>query len=420
MDNRNKLITFLFSFSIMNAQGGNYIKNIEWNVEIMPFSKFTNFITEENSLNPNNRIAKLYCAEYALHLRPSLKYENKKIVFSAHPRLKINNYKDLSVYFQELKIEYRINDKAQIMLGRYVKELGSSLFVNPGNPFFIDADRINPKIEIKPMDFLQINYYPSKNFALSFLANLYRGEANIYQYPLFDFKRNYALYFDYYISSGHIGSIFSISENLKTHLGYYGQKTISDAIIIWLEGAIDYRPDRFYAVEGHEHNYLKHDVINGSRNDKYFFSNLFGFSFSLKSGTTFYIEYFHNGKGFNNQDITLQNAIKASTNEYHFDATKILSDRNLGRIINSGMIFPMKNYIFSQITHNELFNKMNCSLRYFYCLDDKGAQLSSLLEWDLSNNLQLFSVGLFNIGNKQTNFKQLVNYQTMIGMAINY
>jgi hypothetical protein len=419
----NKWIILLLYFSISGLSFGqsspySFKYNFSSGIEIMSFDRIINFVEEVKSVNPNNEIAKLRKNELAIYFKPFLNYRCENFLLTTKPRFNVNNYKNISLYFQEFNFEYNINLRFKASIGRIVKEFGTALFINPSNPFFIDAGRVNPKIEIEPMDFIQFNYYCSNDCKIALLTNLYKGEAKIYNSPFFDFRRSYALNIDYYGHSGYLGSILSVSERGKIHLGYYGQKTINDTFLIWIDGALEYKPDRFYIIEGHEYNYLKHDVINGRRNNRIFVSDIIGISYSFTNGPTLYLEYYFNGKGYNKQDIVLQNDIFQTSNEYNFDVTKDLSNRNLGRIINNGMMYDLKNYIFSQLSQNEVFGRLNYSIRYFYSMNDCGNQLSSLIEYDLTNYLQLFSTNLINFGMSKTDFRQLINYQVMFGISV--
>ena len=319
-------------------------------------------------------------------------------------------------YFQELKLKWQINDALYLTGGRYVKQLGTSIFINPSNPFLISTGRINPKLEVRPSDFVELNLSTKKNWDFSLIANVSKGEDPIYDAPFFKFEREYAFQAEFYGGSENAGAIFSLNENGKYHLGLFGQKNINDAVVVWLDGALDYKMNRFYPILGHHTNLLEYEMINGVLNKKLFITGLVGSSYTFSFGPTLYLEYLYNGKGYSKQEFNLYNQLIASSVNYNFDITRNLSDLNLGRAINTGMQYVRRNYIFSQLGQNDLFGKINYNIRYFYSFDDSSSQFSTLLEWNALDNLEVYTVFLSNLGDQQSDFKRLINSQLMIGL----
>ena len=59
-----------------------------------------------------------------------------------------------------------------VLGGRYVKELGPSILYNPSNPFVIETGRLNPKLEIEPMDFVEFNYSMGLSWEATLIGNI--------------------------------------------------------------------------------------------------------------------------------------------------------------------------------------------------------------------------------------------------------
>ncbi len=397
------------------------LESITAEADVLPFVQFTDVVNEVGTLNLNNRIADLNATEGGVFIRPNFKFDKDQFSLRISPRFNTiiseDKKPDLEFYFQSLKGKYLIGDSFYIAGGRYLKQFGTSIFINPSNPFFLDAGRLNPKIEVRPMDFVEFNWSTKKNIDFTLIANLGKGETQtVFDDPFFEFSRKYGVLVEYYGDSYNIGSIVSASEEENYHLGVYAQKNIGEAVVVWMDSAIEHKINRFYPVEGHPTELIDFNMINGDRNDDLFFSGLLGASYTFNAGPTLNLEYYHNSKGYNDDETELYYQVIASAIDFNFDVTRDLSDRNLGRGINTGMPYIRKNYLFSQLGENDVFGKLNYNLRYFYSFDDKGSQVSGILEWNLLDQLEIFSVGLINIGPEKTDFKRVLKNTLMVGL----
>ncbi|XLS29701.1 hypothetical protein ACJD0Z_02510 [Flavobacteriaceae bacterium M23B6Z8] len=407
-----------------------FLKEIRWSVDILAFGRTNDFAEEPGTLNPENRVAELRAYDGGLYVRPELKYTNSKLGIYIKPRLNIDinaangsffaeeNYED-EFFFQELKLRWYLNQSVAITAGRYLKTIGSSVFINPSNPFFIDPGRLNPKFEIRPMDFIEFNYSKS-NWAFSLIANIHEGLSPTFEQPFFEFERRYAILAEYYGSAENIGALFSIDESERIHFGYFGQKNISEAVVAWIDGSLEYKPNRFYPERGHSTGLIGYDMVNGSANEKLFATALIGASYTLKIGPTLQLEYFYNGKGYTDSEFELFQEMIAASVDYNFDVTQLLSDRNLGRGINPGMPYLRRHYLFSQVGQNDLFSQLNFNVRYFYSLEDQSSQVSSLIEWNVMPSLELHTVLLKNFGGRDTDFNRFLDHQYMFGFIYKF
>jgi hypothetical protein len=275
---------------------------------------------------------------------------------------------------------------------------------------------LNPKLEIEPMDFVEINLSTKTDWNFSLLANIGDANKKIFRQPFFTFSRTYAFFTEYYGESENFGAIASIDESHKYHLGAYGHRNVSQSVVAWTDVALDYNINRFYPVAGHHTNLLNYEMVDAGKNKGLFFTGLLGASYTLKSGPTVQVNYLYNGKGYNSHEYDLYNQMISSSAEYNFDITKELASLNLGRALNTGTLYLRHHYIFSNVGDNDVFGQLNYNLRYLYSLDEHGHQVSSLLEWNARDNLEVFSVSLFNFGGRKKDFNKLIDYQIMLGV----
>jgi hypothetical protein len=400
-----------------NEEVSSFFKSISWSVDILSFGRITNFEKDLGTTNPNNRIVELNDIDGGLYLRPDLSYKKEKISFWIKPRFNmevVENESNTEFYFQQAKVKYQINEASYVSGGRYIKSIGTSTFINPSNPFFLETGRLNPKIELRPTDFIEYNF-TRKNLDFTLLANISKGEQLLFNDNLFKFDNQYGVMSEYYGNSITIGGIFTLSKNKRYHLGFYGQKNLNDAMVVWFDGAVNYNPNRFYPVHEHSTGLLGYEMVNGRENEKMFFTGLVGTSYTFKFGPTLNFEYLYNGKGYDSETFNLYDTLIKDASNYNFDITLDLANLNLGRALNTGMPYLRQHYIFTQLGENDLFGKLSYNLRYFYDLTDNSSQFSSLIEWNILDNLEIFSVFLSNMGKEQTSFNQLINSQFMIG-----
>jgi hypothetical protein len=97
-----------------------------------------------------------------------------------------------------------------------------------------------------------------------------------------------------------------------------------------------------------------------------------------------------------------------------------LGQMTLGQTINPGLRFLRKNYAMLQYTQSNIKNKIDLTLRWTQNLDDGSGQFLTLVSYSLGNHLELFSSGMINAGNENTEFVSTLNYQLMFGLKYTY
>lgn len=417
--------------AIKNAQQDSFEHEFKWGIDALPFHRISAFAEEEGSINPRNRVAQLSKLDFGLYLRPAFNYRLRKnrelLSVWIKPRLNLDfpidrglsedeDQFEAAFFFQEFKAKWQISENIFLLGGRYLKETGTSIFINPSNPFLPNPFRLNPKFEQRPMDFVELNFTTQTDWDFSLISNVYQAQNPNYEFPLFDFSRSYALQGEYYGDSENLGAIFSIDENRKYHLGFYGQKNIGEAIVAWVDASLTYNINRFYPVDGHwtDPELLEFDMINGDKNDEVFPVALIGASYTTNLGPTVQLEYLYNGQGFNDEEYDMLNEVIASSAIYNFDITKDLSNINLARAINPGMPYMRRHYVFTQVNQNDVWDQFNYNLRYIFSIEDQSHQASALLEWNVGA-FEFFSVMLFNFGGRDTDLNRLLDSQLMFG-----
>jgi hypothetical protein len=406
-------------------------KPFTWSLQTMGFGRAMGFANQIGTINPENRIAKLNDYDGGIYFRPEFRLKLRTLDFWVKPRVHVDfpqnpyprgqnfwNYRGYSteVFFQELKTRWQINNQFFVQAGRYYKQIGTSIFINPSNPFIVNTSRLNPKIELFPMDFAELSFSSNGSWNYTLIANVGAAQTPVFKEPFLTFERKYGFLVEHYGNSSNEGLILSADEAGRTRLGGYAQKNVSESIVLWTDFSVDYRANRFYPVQGSSTGLLNYEMVNGSENDKIFVSGLIGASYTFKWGPTLQVEYYHNGKGYNQEQFERFSTQITTAQNYNFDVTRDLADLNLGRSINSGLPFNRKNYVFTQFGQNDLFDKLNVNIRNLYSIDDSVNQLSTLIEYNATDNIEIYGLALKSTMPQSVDFTQLVNYQVMIGI----
>jgi len=397
-------------------------KQINYSIDFFSFFRSLDFRDEKGSINLNNEVAQLDYFDYGIYLRPDITFEKNRVKLSIKPRynLELDQYNSKYIlddaYFQELMLNYNLSNKSSVHVGRAFKNIGSSNIVNPSNVFFFESVSLNPKLELRPMDFFEYKYSFSHKWKAQLIANIGKGESNDYDYPFFEFFRKYAIQLDNYGESSQYSFIFALDENKRYDFGFNGQRNMNDALLVWVDGALNYNPNRFYPLLGHSTNLINYEMTNGDRNNILFFSTVAGASYTFEIGPTLSLEYYFNGKGYDQSTSKIYYNMISTSSDYNFDITKQLAILNLGRSINNGLHYLRKNYLLSQFGQNDFLGKINYFFRYAYCFDDNSNQLSSLIEWNINDYLEFHSELLYNIGGINTGFNRLIKNQIMCGI----
>ena len=394
-------------------------------MDVMGFVRESAYDDSTGSINPGNQVAQLNSNDGGIYFRPNIRYKGDHLSFWFDPRLNFdmepqsNSKHNLSrdYFVQSLKARYQVNESMYLMAGRYIKEIGPSVLYNPSNPFVIETGRLNPKLEIHSMDFIEANVVANTEWEATLIANVGRADNEIYREPFFKFEETYGLLVDYYGMSENYSFLVSSNDRDQYHLTLFGQKTVSDAVLMWAELALDRNINRFYAIERPESGRapFAYDVVNGELNEKWFSTALVGLSYSFEFGPTVKLEYFYTEKGLNKKQANVFfDAIEEASSQIQ-SPFKQLSMRNLARSINTGQPYLRRNHIFLQIGENDIQGVLSYSLRYMYSIDDGSRQYSGVLEWFLTDSVEMFLVGLINDGHQRSNFGRLVEHQFMFG-----
>jgi hypothetical protein len=339
----------------------------------------------DSDLNPNNPL-EIPRYQLELDVRPDLYLHLRQLELSVKPRLQLrwrqwkegarqgDSTTDTKVFVQEWLARYRPIDQLFVSYGRENLQWGPSYLLSPSNPFNRDNGQNNPRLEVPGMDYGRVVWVPGPNWTFSFIANTDRGRQNLIR----DFKRTYAIKLDYTIEKKYFSLIASSQEHGKSRIGFFGGWTVSDALLLHMEGSIPL------------------DEIGDA-------AILVGGAYTLERGPTVAAEFYHDGEG-----CTLANV--ALCFRPGFLKTKPPADSLI-----------RQNYLLVQYAHSRIWDTtINIVLRWIRDLDDDSNRIIVIVEYDLSDRTQLFAIGNVDRGNKDAEFGSLVDYAVMTGVRFTF
>ncbi|HVN94886.1 MAG TPA: hypothetical protein VMT62_00505 [Syntrophorhabdaceae bacterium] len=384
-----------------------------------------------SSQNPGNSFLQIPRYLGDLELRPDLRFSADPLDLSAKPRMRLelsdwnsgirdgDTDWDNDWYVNEWLARLKMRENLFLSYGRENLQWGPSFLFSPSNPFFPDNGRRNPYLEVPGMDFARLVFLPASFWTVSLIANTDEGRNKITG-PA-PFEKTYSLKVDYTGRENYASTIFSHRQDSgKNSLGFFGGWTVSDAVLLYAEGALtqgskalypqkDYSPLGASLQPIYQSNHALTPVI------------LIGGSYTFESKGTLTLEYAHNGAGLSDAQADRYYILRqAAANQFGGGPLSGLAAMSLGQAADTGLKFLRRNYALLQYTQNNIMNNIDLTLRLTQNLDDGSCQLTPLVTYSLGNHLELFSVSTLDGGNKNTEFGSILDYQLMMGVKYTF
>jgi hypothetical protein len=74
----------------------------------------------------------------------------------------------------------------------------------------------------------------------------------------------------------------------------------------------------------------------------------------------------------------------------------------------------------AQFYQTQIYDVLNLVFRYTYNIDDNSSQFVPIFEYDIFSNSQLFLIGQYSFGAKDTEYRSLVDNSLMAGFEITF
>jgi len=395
----------------------------------------------ESSRNPNNDFLKIPQYRADLEIRPDFYFDSNYLDLSAKPRAKLDfrrweegmregetEGKD-DWYVNEWLVRLNGWNRLFVSYGRENMQWGPSFLISPSNPFFSDNGRGNTYAEIQGMDFVSLLLVPHSDWSISLIANTDEGRNTLPN--LEPFEKTYALKIDYTGVNGYGSLIYSRKEaNQTDKFGFFGVWTASDALLLYTEGNVRQGSNAWYPVEDSsrfgaslQQIYIDEDDIRPSI--------LAGGAYTFLNGGTLTLEYLYNGLGYNKDEAnlafsTLQEASDAyyrtiykRSSRWVLKTKEDILDYLSSQPTDPGLRFLRRNYGMLQYHQVNIFNRLAITLRWTQNFDDGSGQFFGLFSYSLGDYWDIFGTAAVNVGNEDTEYGGVLDYQAMLGIKFN-
>jgi len=351
----------------------------------------------DSSQNPGNNFLEIPRYAGNMEFRPDLTLKTDPLDLMVKPRL---------------HLEYRVWEEGS-------REGTGDWDNDPSNPFFLDNGRRNPYVEVPGMDFGRVIWIPDSTWTVSFIANTDEGRNDI-NLPG-SFERAYALKMDYQGREGYGSLILTHRENAENSLGFFGGLTLSDAVLVYAEGAMIRGVYALYPQADHSPFGASMERIYADDSDVQPVI-LVGSSYTFAGGGTFTGEYAYYGPGYSGAEADRYYGLRRNAADAlsYVGPISGLGQLTLGHTINTGLRLLRRNYALFQYNRNNIRDCIDLTFRWTQNLDDGSRQLTALGSYILGDHIQLFTVGTLDRGRGNTEFGGLLDYQFMIGFQYTF
>ncbi len=383
--------------------------------------------TAPSTQNPQNSFLELPELSLKAELRPDfyLLYNQFDITFKPRGRLIWQTWQqkedsitdtdnDWSVL--EWRIKARLSDTFFLCWGWENLQWGPSYLASPANPFFYDNGRLKPREEVKGLDIARLIWVPNERLTVSLIANSGRGADD----DLRDFQQKYAVKLDYMAEQYYGSSIASCKENETIELGGFAGVTVSDALLLYIEGGVHNGTAVYYPVFSASpfavtlSNYRRDDGMEGRL--------LGGASYTLESGSTLVAEYLYNSAGYNREQADTYYKLREKAAAAYTAAGPLATAaaEQLGLAVDPGFGFLRRHYLLFQYRKSEIFDMMDITLSWIQNLDDGSLRLLPNIDIAVSDQAVIYLYGVFTHGGEETEYNTLYRFQIMAGLEFTF
>jgi len=401
---------------------------LEYSVRILGFGAYQD--PANSSQNPDNDFFQIARHTAEFNFRPDARLTFRRLDLSVKPRMNLEwkawedgarqgdtQWND-DWFINEWLARIRVMESLFVSYGRENLQWGPSYLLSPSNPFFVDNGRSNPKREVPGMDFARLVWIPSISWTVSFISNPDKGRQ---EYRFFEFDKTYALKLDYSGQEAYASMIFSHKEPDRNRLGFFGGWTATDALLLYSEGTISEGTDALYPEKANNPFGALMEAIY-DQNSSLKGMVLAGGSYTLEMGSTLTVEYVYSGLGFSDDQAETYYRLRQGALDAYTDKSSIgsLSRLILSQTADPGFRFLRRNYVMLQYNHNDIKDVLNLTFRWTRNIDDDSGQFISILEYFAGDNIQFFSIGSINSGSKDSEYKNILDCQWMVGLEYTF
>jgi hypothetical protein len=443
--------------------------NFSYSLKFVGYDAFIE--PSESTLNPHNDFLQIPGNYATGELRADFSLDFEKFFMGIKPRANLvwqrweegkleNQEKTADDFFiYEWLIRGYLTDNFIVSYGRQNLQWGPAYLMSPSNPFFRNNGQSNPKTEVPGSDFARALWVINSSCSVSAMVNTAEGgnslsygidaannlQSNIPEAPETDRRYNIdyrsirnelidrlgldnefypssALKIDFTGFKKYFSLIGSYKEKERLIVGAFGGMTLSDAMLFYAEGSFSLGTDVLYPVPYKASPFGS--VMMKSLDDSSEVEDLIliGTTYTLETGQTFVLEGVYNSAGYNHEEAERYFYLRKRAYDL-YDRPYYLGDLSklvLYQSLNTKLRLLRKHYIMAQFYQTQIYDVLNLVFRYTYNIDDNSSQFVPIFEYDIFSNSQLFLIGQYSFGAKDTEYRSLVDNSLMAGFEITF
>ncbi|OIP97260.1 MAG: hypothetical protein AUK55_04655 [Syntrophobacteraceae bacterium CG2_30_61_12] len=390
--------------------------------------------TTNSTQNPSNNFANIPDLTANAEIRADFSFRIEKFEAFVKPRLNLDwqhwqtgdlageSDQDVELFVNEWEVRFLPDRKFVLGFGRLNLQWGPSYFISPSNPFFRDNGQANPKREVPGMEFFRLLWFPDAAWTISVIANTDEGRQ---EYILDDFERVYAVKVDHVSYRQYYSLIGSYREDDLLQLGGYGNWSLSDALMLYMEGNIMQGSAALYPNQVAQTPFGPIILMDDSRVDDSSLEGTFlwGASYTFNLGPTLTMEYVFNSPGYGDREAEQYYDFRKAASigfESGFPLINKIGTLFLAQTLETGLRLLRQNYLVFQYQQAQIADAVTAFIRVVHNLDDGSTQLIPYLQYDVTDHAQLFVNGLQTFGPQRSEFRSLLQYGWLIGVEYTF
>jgi hypothetical protein len=381
--------------------------------------------------NPDNAFLLLPRYTAQLELRPDLLYDAEYVNVMFKPRFTSEHqwWRDgvpagetdahTRVFVNEWRVQAKPHDSFFLSFGKEKLLWGPSFLASPSNILFKDTEKLDPKTEVEGAYLARAMYLPTPALSLIAISET-QDDATTAQAKEDPVR---ALKTDWVGAAASVSLIGYFQQDARFRLGSYGQWTASDALLLYYDGIVSRGTDALYPVPDPASPLVGSFARTQDSSSRIYATVTAGGSYTFLSGSTLSLEFLYNGQGYGEADADAYYRLRRSASDHYFDGGRLsaLSRQLLGETMNTGQPFLRRYYAMGQFQAREIVNVLDIIVRYIHSLEERAGLASSIVEWQLSDRVELFNINSVAVSRGgETEFNAILAWSVLAGLELSW
>jgi len=423
------LCIFCLARPLLAEEDGAQERSFSYTINTLVFGDYQD--PAHSTQNPDNAFLGLYRYSTNFHVRPDFLLERPEISAVFKPRFiaayqwwedgapKGMTASPNRAFVNEWRVQAKASPSLFLSFGKEKLLWGPSFLASPSNILFKDIEKLNPKAEVEGKYLAKVVYIPNNALTVNAITETQQEENSRHE----TLKPIQALKADFLGSNYLISMIGYFRKDDRFSLGSFGQRTASDALVVYYDGIVSKGTDALYPGSAPGNPFGGAFVKKYDASERLFPVVTVGGSYTFLSGSTFSIEGLYNGQGYDDAEAAAYYRIRRNAHDHFFDSGAVagLSRMTLNDTLNNGLPFLRRYYLMGQFQVREIKNVLDIILRYTHGLEEHAGQASTIVEWRVSDRIQAFNINTIAVDRgRETEFNAVLAQSVLAGIELHF